>query len=170
MIITTNAQKLEDKGRVASLPLNDNDLLFVWQNGQQKVVNANEVGGKLERTTITITTPTLPVGEFELGSIDSPLTGIILKVECSHPLNIRLYPNESTRDADYLRPFRTTEPEGCGIQYEFEAVTTPVVLLESYGQPEKVFQTDSGLLYYSVRNKSNDARTLSVTFTILNLE
>jgi len=170
MIITTNAQKLENEGRVATLPLNEDDLLFVWQGGQQKVVNANEVGGKLERKTLTINTVSVDVNEFALGTIPSPLTGAILKIECSHPLNIRLYPNEATRNADYMRPFRSLEPEGCGIQYEFEAVTTPVVLLGSYGQPEKVFQTDGGTLYYSIKNKSDQARPLSVALTILPLE
>ena len=161
-------QMLKDAGRIASTPLNADDLLLVWQNGTMVVVDASDVGGGSQvRQTATITTASLAPNTSAVGTIDLGRGYRLLNIDTSSPCRVRIYTNEGDRDADLSRQFGTDRPQGVGLMLEFVSVAG---LLSADLSPTVDGFTASGTAYYSVTNRGLSAAIITIDFDYLPTE
>ena len=161
-------QMLKDAGRIASTPLNADDLLLVWQNGTMVVVDASDVGGGSQvRQTATITTASLAPNTSAVGTIDLGRGYRLLNIDTSSPCRVRIYTNEGDRDADLSRQFGTDRPQGVGLMLEFVSVAG---LLSADLSPTVDGFTAAGTAYYSVTNRGLSAAAVTIDFDYLPTE
>jgi hypothetical protein len=169
-LIPVTPQILKNAGRVASTPLNPEDLLLVWQNGAMVVVDASDIGGgggSQSRQTATITTASLAPNTSAVGTITLGKGYRLLTIETTAPCRVRIYTNAADRDADLNRQFGVDRPQGVGLMLEF--VSTANLLTADLSPTVDGF-TAAGAAYYSVTNRGLSATAVTVEFNYLPTE
>lgn len=102
------------------------------------------------------------------GSFSMPRGFVLITINTSASMRVRLYMSADARDADINRPLGADKPSDGAMYLEFYSVAG---LLDAVLSPPVIgFTFDDGELYYSVQNRSLADRDMTMSFLFLPIE